>query len=265
MKMRRHSIDCIFSEVSSEYATYRASYSKLAIDKILEGLDNPSQLMTVDLGAGTGIGSRQLAEKGLKVIAIEPDPAMIQFATPHPLIEFQANIAEVTQLPDDTADLVTCFTAFHWFDFEHSLREIQRILKPSGRLALIWNHWDTGDPFSRCYKRLVRRAGRQSRARITPYDKFPSGLVKAARILLLWNRCLIPNFQNVVRYRFTHQQTVDLAKLIGCASSYSFPLEKKIYQQLVRDLKTLIDRSQAPHRLVYKTTLFLAEPKIKVW
>ena len=59
-------------------------------------------------------------------------------------------------------------------------------------------------------------------------------------------------------------RTVDLAKLIGCASSYSFPLEEKIRQQLVTDLKSLIDSSQAPHQLVYQTTLFLAEPKTKV-
>lgn len=261
--MKQPSIDCIFSEVSSEYATYRASYSKFAIDKILKGLDHPSQLITVDIGAGTGIGSRQLAERGLRVIAIEPVSAMIQVATPHPLIEFQESTAEVTKLPDETADLITCFTAFHWFDFKKSLREFKRILKPSGRLALVWNHWDTSDPFSRHYKRLVRKAGRQSKARVTPYDNFPSGSVKAARILLLWNTYLIPNFQNISRYKFAHQQTVDLAKLIGCASSYSFPLEEKIRQQLVTDLKSLIDRSQAPHRLVYKTTLFLAEPKTK--
>ncbi|MEM8722399.1 MAG: class I SAM-dependent methyltransferase [Cyanobacteria bacterium P01_G01_bin.39] len=136
--MKQPSNECIFSEVSSEYAKYRASYSKFAIDKILEGLDKPSQLVTVDIGAGTGIGSRQLAERGIRVTAIEPDSAMIQVATPHPQIEFQESTAEATKLPDETADLVTCFTAFHWFDFEHSLREFQRILKPSGRLALVW-------------------------------------------------------------------------------------------------------------------------------
>jgi SAM-dependent methyltransferase len=160
----------MFSEVSSEYAKYRASYAASAIDKILEGFENPSQLIAVDVGVGTGTASRQLAERGVKVLAVESDPAMIQAAEPHPLVEFRETVAEATNLPDGVADMVTCFTAFHWFDFECSLQEFRRILKPSGRLALIWNHWDSADSFTRRYARLVGKAFKQYRTKTTPYN-----------------------------------------------------------------------------------------------
>lgn len=200
--MRQQSTARIFSQVSQEQAKYRANYPVVAIDKILKGLGNPCHLIAVDMGAGTGIASRQLAERGVRVLAIEPDSTMIQDATPHPLVEFRQTAAEAKQLPDSSADVVTCFTAFHWFDFERGLQECQRILKPLGQLALVWNHWSSADPFTRRYTCLIRKAAKQYRTKVTPYSDFPSGYVKLLRILLLWQLCWIPHFLNVHQYKF---------------------------------------------------------------
>ncbi|WP_287312777.1 hypothetical protein [Moorena sp. SIO1G6] len=53
-----------FSELVADYAKYRPSYPAVAIDKILEGLENRGQLVAADIGAGTGISSRLLAMAG---------------------------------------------------------------------------------------------------------------------------------------------------------------------------------------------------------
>jgi ubiquinone/menaquinone biosynthesis C-methylase UbiE len=259
--MKQQSTDRIFSEVSSDYAKHRPSYAASAIDKILEGLQAPSQLVVVDIGAGTGIASRQMAERGVKVLAVEPDPAMIQAATPHPRVEFRVAKAEATNLPDSFADLVTCFTAFHWFDFEPSLREFRRILKPSGRLALIWNPWDSTDPFTRRYSQLVFKASKRHRTRMTPYGNYPFGYVKLARMGLLRYFRWMPYFTNVRCYSFAHQQTAKLETLIGCARSQSFvPLEGALWEQLVLDLESLVESSEATYNLAYKTISLLAQP-----
>jgi SAM-dependent methyltransferase len=259
--MKEQSTDRMFSEVSSDYAKYRPSYAASAIDKILEEFQEPSQRVAVDIGAGTGIASRQLAERGVKVLAVEPDPAMIQAATPHPLVEFRAAKAEATHLPDGFADLVTCFTAFHWFDFERSLREFRRILKPSGRLALVWNPWDSADPFTRRYSRLVRQASKRYRTKLTPYSNYPFGSAKLVRMALLRYFHWMPYFINVRRYSFAHQQTANLETLIGCARSQSFvPNEGHVWEQLAVNLKGLVENSEATHNLAYKTILFLAQP-----
>ncbi|WP_019508199.1 class I SAM-dependent methyltransferase [Pleurocapsa sp. PCC 7319] len=251
----------MFSEVSSEYAKYRANYANNSIEKILEGFENLSQLIAVDVGAGTGIASRQIAERGIRVLAVEPDLAMIRAATPHPLVEFRETAAEATNLPDGFADIVTCFTAFHWFDFERSLKEFQRILKPSGRLALVWNSWDSRDLFTRRYSQLLRKASQQYRTKITPYNNFPTGSVKLARMAMLWHLRWIPYFQCILRYRFAHQQVMNLAALVGCARSQSFvPHEGAVWEQLVADLGDLVESRETTYHLAYRTTLFLSQP-----
>ncbi len=138
-----------FSDRAADYAKYRPSYPDQAIATILEGLGNPSQLVAADIGAGTGISSRLLAERGVRVLAIEPNPSMREAASPHALVEFRNGTAEATNLPDSSVDLVTCFQAFHWFDPAPTLWEFHRILKPSGRLALVWNDRSQEDEFTK--------------------------------------------------------------------------------------------------------------------
>ena len=50
--------------------------------------------------------------------------------------------AEQIPLPDASVAAVTVAQAFHWFDTAAAAAEIQRVLRPEGRLAVIWNAWD---------------------------------------------------------------------------------------------------------------------------
>ena len=147
-----------FSDRAGDYSKYRPSYPEEAIATILAGLENPSQVVAADIGAGTGISSLLLAQRGVRVLAIEPNQAMREAAVLHPLVKFQDGKAEVTNLPDTSVDLVTCFQAFHWFDPEPTLVEFHRILKRSGRLALVWNVPDQDDEFTENYTHLVQLA-----------------------------------------------------------------------------------------------------------
>lgn len=81
-----------FSDRAADYAKHRPSYPTPAIDAILEGFGEPPQLVAADIGAGTGISSRLLAERGVRVIAIEPNAAMREAASPHPLVEFREGV-----------------------------------------------------------------------------------------------------------------------------------------------------------------------------
>ncbi|NJR15781.1 MAG: methyltransferase domain-containing protein [Calothrix sp. CSU_2_0] len=102
-----------FSNRAEDYVKYRPIYPPEVINITLEGLAPASQLIVADIGAGTGIASRLLAERGVNVIAVEPNAAMREAAEPHPQIEFRNGSAETTKLPDTSVDLVTCFQALN--------------------------------------------------------------------------------------------------------------------------------------------------------
>jgi SAM-dependent methyltransferase len=239
-----------FCDRVEDYVKYRPSYPAAAIDQILENLAPPSQLVAADIGAGTGISSRLLGDRGVNVIAIEPNPAMREAAEPHPLVEFRDGTAEITNLSDASVDLVTCFQAFHWFNPEPSLSEFRRILKPSGRLALVWNNRDQEDALTMEYNRLVREASNNHPA---------ESQMKTVEPLLLTK-----NFVNVRESNFVYQHELDLTGFIGRATSASYvPRQGQAYEQLISGLQELYqnfcDERGFVH-MVYRTSVHLAEP-----
>ncbi len=238
-----------FSERAEDYAKYRPSYPAAAIDSILEGLDNPSQLVAADIGAGTGISSRLLAQRGVRVLGIEPNAQMRQAALPHPLVEFHDGSAENTNLPNTSVDLVVCFQSFHWFDPQPTLLEFRRLLKPTGRLAVVWNDRDRSDKFTQSYTHLIQRASNHHPAE--------SRLVSVDPLLGS------PLFPNVRCHTFANRQELDLDGLVGRAMSVSYiPRSGLAQQQLISALKELYNDSCDDNDLVYlvyRTSVYLAQ------
>ncbi len=247
-----------FSDRAIDYANYRPSYPAGAIAALLAGLGEPHQLVAADIGAGTGIASRLLAEQGLQVWAIEPNAAMREAAAFHANVTFQAGSAEQTELLDASVDLVTCFQSFHWFDPALCFPEFHRILKPGGRLALVWNSRDRQDPFTQDYTQLVQA--------IANYHPAESRMVSAQPLLTS------SLFGTVLQYEFPYQQSLDLESLIGRAQSSSYvPKDDETTQRLISGLKALCDsregsalrnrwaNDQGHVSLVYNTQVFLAD------
>ncbi|KGF73665.1 methyltransferase type 11 [Neosynechococcus sphagnicola sy1] len=239
-----------FSDRASDYARYRPSYPAAAIDKILAGL-TPSDLVAADVGAGTGISARLLAERGVHVYALEPNQAMRLAATPHPLVTFFAGTAEQTELPYQSLDLVTCFQSFHWFSPQPTLWEFQRILKPSGRLALIWNHLDPSDPFTGSYRRLLQIASNHHPA----MDRHNP----TAQLLQH------PRFGAVEQTQFTNWQNLDWQGLLGRMQSTSYvPKQGPALEQLLVDLSGLYAQfanAQGLVSLVLITQVYLSQTR----
>jgi SAM-dependent methyltransferase len=133
-----------FAEVAGAYERGRPGYPEEAV----RWLAGDEARDVVDLGAGTGKLTRALVELGHRVTAIEPLPEMLELipAAAPGAFAILGN-AEIIPLPDAHADVVTCAQSFHWFDHPVALREIARVLRPGGRLALVWNTRDEGDPW----------------------------------------------------------------------------------------------------------------------
>ncbi len=94
----------------------------------------------LDLGAGTGKLTTALIARGVEVIAVEPDPAMLSELR-HALPDVRAirGSAEAIPLPDASVDAVLAGNAMHWFEPDVAGPEIARVLAPRGILAGLWN------------------------------------------------------------------------------------------------------------------------------
>lgn len=244
---------CRFCDRAEAYAKYRPSYPTEAITTVLGGLVEPSRLTAVDVGVGTGISARLLADRGIRVWEIEPNAAMQQAAIPHPRVTFQAGTAEETGLATASIDVVTCFQSFHWLEPIKSLTEFHRLLRSSGRLALVWNDRDQDDPFTAQYTQLIRVASGEHPAESRHVQTLASQSLASSSL-----------FHHVRHYQFRHRQPVDLQALMGRVRSTSYlPQTGAIYEQLVADITQLYKRwveETGAIDLVHRTIVFLAEP-----
>ncbi|MBX3401819.1 MAG: class I SAM-dependent methyltransferase [Phycisphaeraceae bacterium] len=243
-----------FTDRVGDYARYRPTYPGAAIDAVLHGLGAPGSLIAADIGAGTGISSRLLAERGVRVLAIEPNEAMREQGRAEPIagpgrIEWLAGTAEQTGLEASSVGLVLCAQAFHWFRPEHALAEFARVLRPGGRVALVWNDRDERDAFTRGYGGLI----------IAASGRHP-GAVSHTRPEPLLESCL---FGAQRRREFPHEQLLDEGGLVGRAMSASYvPNAGAAREQLEHDLRALHRAHAAPGGVAvlrYVTRVFLAE------
>ncbi|MBV8152491.1 MAG: class I SAM-dependent methyltransferase [Candidatus Eremiobacteraeota bacterium] len=143
-----------FGSRAEVYAEFRPSYPSEALDAVLDGLGDPAALSVADVGAGTGISAHLFAERGARVIAIEPNAAMRAAARPHPRVTWRDATAEITGLPDASVDLVVACQAFHWFATAATMREFRRIARR--RAALLQYERDERDAFTQAYGEIVR-------------------------------------------------------------------------------------------------------------
>jgi ubiquinone/menaquinone biosynthesis C-methylase UbiE len=246
-----------FSGLADIYARCRPDYPTAAIDFVLERCGLKPGDLVVDVGCGTGISTRLLARRGLRVIGIEPNADMRERArneTPPrdgPAPEYREGAAEATGLPDHGADAVVSAQAFHWFDAPRALAEFARILKPSGWVALLWNERDTSDPFTRDYGAVVRAFKQAVHVEDTRQRSGQAFLTS-------------PLFERQTLNDFSHEQVVTEEEMIGRALSASYaPRESHERAQLESGLRRVFAAysEQAKAVLRYRTSVYLGRAR----
>lgn len=158
-----------FTERVDSYVKYRPSYPVEALDFLYAKVGFSENSTIADIGAGTGIFSGLLLDRGSKVVAIEPNGAMRSAAESrygdNARYASRAASAEETGLAEKSVDHIVCSQSFHWFDRAAAREEFRRVLTPGGKVALIWNSRRTqGTPFLEAFEKLLLDYG-------TDYDK----------------------------------------------------------------------------------------------
>jgi SAM-dependent methyltransferase len=125
-----------FGEIATEYDRFRPGPPDEAIDWLLP----PLAADVLELGAGTGGLTRQLVGRVSHVRAVEPDDRMrAVLADRVPPAEVVAGRAEEIPADDSSFDAVMVASAWHWVDEERAVPEVARVLRPGGRLSLLWS------------------------------------------------------------------------------------------------------------------------------
>ncbi|NED10769.1 class I SAM-dependent methyltransferase [Streptomyces sp. SID9124] len=151
-----------FDRAAAQYAAARPSYPDALFDAVEDIAGRPLRgARTLDVGAGTGISTRRLLDRGARVVAVEPGPGMaaqLRRDLPDvPLVRGDGN-----RLPFATAsaDLITYAQSWHWTDHARAGAEVRRVLRPGGTLALWWNVADSTVPWLAAQEqRLLRFFG----------------------------------------------------------------------------------------------------------
>jgi SAM-dependent methyltransferase len=128
-----------FGDAADLYERARPSYPADAVDWLIPA----GATKIVDLGAGTGKLTRLLADRVSEVIAIDPSEGMLeQLRQEVPDASALVGTAEQMPLADNSVDGVFAAQAWHWVDVPRASVEVARVLRPGGRLGLIWNSRD---------------------------------------------------------------------------------------------------------------------------
>lgn len=215
------------------YAKARPGYAPELFYHIKDTLLSSDGSVFADIGSGTGIFSEQLLKIGHRVYAVEPNGDMRKKAE-EKLCGYDGftsvdGIDSNTTLPDQSVDCITVAQAFHWFDAEAFKKECQRILKPNGKVIIVYN---TRDVSAECNKALADL----HRIYCPAFRGFSNGMKDETCRGFFDGKCNVFHADN--------SQTYDRRGYIGRAlsSSYSLCEGDEKFAEYLAELDRLFDR-----------------------
>lgn len=132
-----------FNKKAAIYSRYRPSYSESSIQFLYDsGIIKRTDILA-DIGAGTGILTKQFLDYGNKIYAVEPNKEMRAIAklnlAKYSNLQILDCTAEHISICDKKIDTIVVGQAFHWFDKNQFKKECNRILRQNGYIVLLWN------------------------------------------------------------------------------------------------------------------------------
>lgn len=145
-----------FERMATEYAGARPPYPSGLYDVLrAEGVIAPGR-QVLEIGAGSGLATREIVGSGSEVIAIEPGEGLAGLLR-RDVPEASVIVATVedAELPDSSFDSVVAATSMHWVDLSVGLPKLHSVVRPGGWLA-VWRHLFGDDDVDTAFRRGVR-------------------------------------------------------------------------------------------------------------
>jgi ubiquinone/menaquinone biosynthesis C-methylase UbiE len=233
----------------SLYDAARPNYPDEAIAYFVAVLGLDSSMHALDLGAGSGIFSRQLRPFVGRVTAVDPSASMREsFRSADSDMEILDGSDISIPVEDASVDAVLVAQAFHWFDASAALKEIHRVLVPQGGLGLIWNERDETVEWVSALSHAMQWDTRQ------PYEvgqDFTDVIASGP-------------FTTIERVVFKHSQLLSREGLLQrvLTTSYISTLEQQERDQLTASVRRVADQLVEPIVLPYVTTAYSARASL---
>jgi SAM-dependent methyltransferase len=249
-----------FGGVAELYDRSRPSYPRALVDDVLEFAGAGPGDRALEVGAGTGKATALFAQRGLRVVALEPSAEMAAVARRNCAAYENVTIvqSEFERWRPDGEPFRLLFSgqAWHWIAPDVRYAAARAALEPGGALALFWNTPDWGvsqlhDELAEAY----RRNGR-SDARGDPMN--PNGRPEAED----WPEEIAatigfdgPEVRNY-EWRLSYT-TAEYLDLLGTHSA-NLVIDEAQRERLLTEVAEAIDAHRGAFELTYLTRLCLA-------
>lgn len=234
----------IFNGLGNIYDKYRPSYPHMLIDFLRDELGMNKKSIIADIGSGTGILTQMLLKNSQTVYAIEPNNDMrkiaeLKLSRDNNYISINAT-AEHTTLRHCSVDYITVAQAFHWFDRENFKKECQRILKPNGKVILIWNRRDEDSD----YVQLIDSINRTFCPDFSGYSKGMRGGTEK----LNYNDFFQGNYEIQI---FKNPIIFNKERFLGLhqSASYCLKVQNSKYNEYIQCLSRFFDSNSSDGKL----------------
>lgn len=223
-----------FARGAQTYVRGRPEFPPAVRDWLLKDLQLHAGKVALDVGAGTGKFTKHLVATGAQTLALEPvEPMLDQLKRAVPGATACLGSAAGIALADESVDAVVCAQSFHWFADVEALAEMRRVLKPGGKLGLVWNVRDQSVDWVERIARLVAEYEGDA-------PRYDNGT---------W-RGLFPaeGFTELVERRVPHGHTGSVENVIidrVCSISFIAALDADERQRVVARLREIIASTPA--------------------
>ena len=245
----------VFSQKVADYAASRPDYAAALFDLLASRCPPSVGGLVADVGAGTGLLTRDLLRRGYDVVAVEPSAAMraeadrqLGASAGYRSVD---GTAEAMPLAAASVDLVAAAQAFHWFDIERARAEFLRVLKPRGSVALIWNDRVFEDPLHVAFDELSARFGGARRGALLAHE----------------DRAHVPRFFGAGRWEelaWPHAHRLDAAGFLALIFSRSYipARDTPAGREVAAAAQAVFDRfaTDGAVEVRYRTVLFFGRP-----
>jgi SAM-dependent methyltransferase len=252
-----------FNRVAEAYDRYRPSYPAVLIEQIERTARLGSRSCLLEIGCGPGKATRLFAERGYKILCIEPGPDLIRIASEklrgHP-VSFANCLFEEWQEITEAFDLVYSAEAFHWVRKDVGYAKVAAALKPGGYLALFWNRSHRGEDalqqqiegvYQRCAPELIEKAN-QTPKEMAIYEMEQTAEIKASGL-----------FRAISVSHFPWRKRYSSEAYLGLLSTHSdhILLSPERLECLLKGVGEAIEHFEGSLDLHYSTVLYLARKR----